>query len=146
MSEGVHEHKYIYIMLWIVIKVKLSVKLTDLIRSVNSLIQLCLCIPKYVWPFYNIMHERVNPFHATLPFLFTLKASENLWLSDAFSEYRKRSVAEHGLRISEELSEISIRDKNGPESHKSVDGDWSRIEYIYLKHFSFRVPHIGEER
>ena len=92
------------------------------------------------------MHEKVNPFHATLPFLFTLKASENLWLSDAFSEYRERPLAEHELRISEELSEISIRDKNGSEYHKSVDGDWSRIEYIYLKHFSFRVPHIGEER
>ena len=39
----------------------------------------------------------LNPFHATGFFLYLLKASENLWFSDVFRGYRKRTVAWNGL-------------------------------------------------
>ena len=35
----------------------------------------------------------IYPFHATGLFLYPLKTSENLWLSDVFRGYRKRPVA-----------------------------------------------------
>ena len=39
----------------------------------------------------------INPFHATGLFLFPLKTLENLWFSDVFRGYRKRTVAWNGL-------------------------------------------------
>ena len=38
-----------------------------------------------------------NPFHATDLFWYSLKTSENIWFSDVFREYQKRSVAWNGL-------------------------------------------------
>ena len=38
-------------------------------------------------------HFHFNPFHATGLFLYDLKTLGNLWFSDVFREYRKRSVA-----------------------------------------------------
>ena len=38
-----------------------------------------------------------NPFHATDLFWYPLKTSENLWFSDVFRRYQKRSVAWNGL-------------------------------------------------
>ena len=38
-----------------------------------------------------------NPFHATGLFLYPLKIWENLWFSDIFRGYRKRTVAWNGL-------------------------------------------------
>ena len=35
---------------------------------------------------------KLNLFHATVIFLYSLKTSENLWFSDVFSWYRKRPV------------------------------------------------------
>ena len=35
----------------------------------------------------------INPFHATDLFWYPLKTSENLWFSDVFRGYQKRSVA-----------------------------------------------------
>ena len=39
----------------------------------------------------------VNPFHATDLVWYPLKTSENLWVSDIFRGYQKRSVAWNGL-------------------------------------------------
>ena len=39
----------------------------------------------------------VIPFYATGLFLYPLKTSKNLWLSDVFRGYRKRPVAWNGL-------------------------------------------------
>ena len=39
----------------------------------------------------------IKPFHATDLFLYPLKISKNLWFSDVFKGYRKRSVACNGL-------------------------------------------------
>ena len=39
----------------------------------------------------------INPFQATDPFLYPLKTSENLWFSDVFKGYRKRSLAKNVL-------------------------------------------------
>ena len=38
-------------------------------------------------------NEDLNPFHSTCLFLYPLKTSENLWFSDVFRGYRKRSVS-----------------------------------------------------
>ena len=40
-----------------------------------------------------------NPFHSTDPFWYLLKTSENLWFSDDFRGYLKRSVAWNGLTV-----------------------------------------------
>ena len=39
------------------------------------------------------MKYAINLFHATVLFLYPLKASENRWYSDVISGYRKRPVA-----------------------------------------------------
>ena len=39
----------------------------------------------------------INPFHATGLFWYPLKTSENLWFSDVFRGYQKRSVVWNGL-------------------------------------------------
>ena len=39
----------------------------------------------------------LNPFHATDLFWYPLKTSENLWFSDVFRGYQKKSVAWNGL-------------------------------------------------
>ena len=39
----------------------------------------------------------VNPFHASGLFWYPLKTSENLWFSDVFRGYQKRTVAWNGL-------------------------------------------------
>ena len=41
----------------------------------------------------NDSNNCMNPFHATGPFLYPLKSSENLWFSDDFRGYGKRPVA-----------------------------------------------------
>ena len=33
---------------------------------------------KYVWPFFNILNERINPFVSNAFFPYPLKTSENL--------------------------------------------------------------------
>ena len=40
----------------------------------------------------------LNPFHAIDLFWYPLKTSENLWFSDVFRGYQKRSVAWNGLK------------------------------------------------
>ena len=42
--------------------------------------------------------QRVNPSHATVPFVYLLKTSENLWFSVVFRRYRKRPMAWNGLK------------------------------------------------
>ena len=37
--------------------------------------------------------ECLNPFQANVLFLYLLKTSENLWFSDVFRAYRKRTLA-----------------------------------------------------
>ena len=44
-----------------------------------------------------VMTDLINPFHATDLFWYPLKTSENLWFSDVFRGYQKRSVAWNGL-------------------------------------------------
>ena len=39
----------------------------------------------------------VNPFHVNVPFLYSLKMSENLWFSDVFRGYKSRTLAWKGL-------------------------------------------------
>ena len=39
----------------------------------------------------------IDLFHATDLFWYPLKSSENLWFSDVFSGYQKKSVAWNGL-------------------------------------------------
>ena len=41
----------------------------------------------------EILFLLINPFHATDLFWYPLRTSENLWFSDVFREYQKRSVA-----------------------------------------------------
>ena len=41
--------------------------------------------------------KSINPFHASGLFWYPLKASENLWFSDVFRGYQKRTVAWNGL-------------------------------------------------
>ena len=42
----------------------------------------------------------LKPFHTTDLFWYPLKTSENLWFSDVFRGYQKRSVAWNGLTVS----------------------------------------------
>ena len=43
------------------------------------------------------IYNNINPYHATGPFLYSLKTLENLCFSDVFRGYRKRPVACNGL-------------------------------------------------
>ena len=47
--------------------------------------------------FFFTMQQLFDPFHATDLFWYPLKASENLWFSDVFMGYQKRSVVWNGL-------------------------------------------------
>ena len=71
-----------------------------LIRTCNirRIIYNCTC-----WKLFNkmtlikflstgVFHDCFNPFQANIPFLYPLKRSENLWFSDLFRGYRKRTV------------------------------------------------------
>ena len=46
-----------------------------------------------------IILEFVDPYHATGLFLYSLKASENFWLSNVFRGYRRRPVVWKELSI-----------------------------------------------
>ena len=46
---------------------------------------------------YPVTYVVPNPFHDTDLFRYPLKTSENLWFSDVFRGYQKRSVAWNGL-------------------------------------------------
>ena len=46
-----------------------------------------------------VLWKVIKPFHATGLFLYLLK-TENLWFSDVFRGYRKRSVTWNGLKES----------------------------------------------
>ena len=48
--------------------------------------------------FHNFCRHFINPFYATFLFLHPLKTSKNLWFSDIFRRYRKRSVTCNGLK------------------------------------------------
>ena len=39
----------------------------------------------------------VNPFSTNIPFLYPLKASENLWFSNIFRGYKSGTLVENGL-------------------------------------------------
>ena len=47
------------------------------------------------------LNSSINPSHATGLFLYLLKTSENLWLSDVLRGYRKKPVTRNRLTISE---------------------------------------------
>ena len=49
-----------------------------------------------------------NPFHAIDLFWYPLKTSENLWFSDVFRGYQKRSVAWNGLMIIKSLIGVPL--------------------------------------
>ena len=46
----------------------------------------------------KIGKKQINPFNTSGLFLYHLKASENIWFSDAFRECGKRQVVLNGLR------------------------------------------------
>ena len=48
---------------------------------------------------FNFRSTTLNPFHATDLFWYPLKILENLWFSDVFRGYQKRSVAWNELNI-----------------------------------------------
>ena len=50
-------------------------------------------------PLKSVSIKVFNPFHATDLFWCPLKTSENLWFSDVFRGYQKRSVAWNGLIV-----------------------------------------------
>ena len=47
--------------------------------------------PRFARGLHNTVFN-INPFHATVLFLYPLKTSGNLWFSDVFSGDRKRQV------------------------------------------------------
>ena len=51
-------------------------------------------------PFTNMKNFKFffNTFHATDLFWYPLKTSQNLWFSDVFRRYQKKSVAWNGLK------------------------------------------------
>ena len=51
---------------------------------------------KYIWPFFNIMHERVNQFLTNAPILYPLKTPENKRLSGVFRGYEWKNWPEMG--------------------------------------------------
>ena len=54
-----------------------------------------------IWTYFHLPDKVLliwfSPFHATDLFWYSLKTSENLWFSDVFRGYQKRSVALNGL-------------------------------------------------
>ena len=64
--------------------------------------------------------SRVNPVHAASLFLYLVKTSRKLWLSDVFKEYRNGPVARNGstmtfLRFSNwRVKSVRIRSFSGP--------------------------------
>ena len=47
-------------------------------------------------------HDTINLFHVTGLFLYPIKTSEKLWVSDIFSEYVKEPVAQNWLNKTKE--------------------------------------------
>ena len=41
---------------------------------------------------------KFNPFYHKVPYLYTLKTTENFWFSDVFREYRNRILGESWLK------------------------------------------------
>ena len=52
----------------------------------------------YIKSCQAFMMNLFNPFSTNVPLLYPLKASENLWFSDAFRGYRSGTLVENGLK------------------------------------------------
>ena len=61
----------------------------------------------YFYPMMrNFWRPPINPFHASVLFLYPLKTSENLWFSDVFRWYRNSTVV--WKRLSHFISLVSF--------------------------------------
>ena len=82
------------------------------------------CIQKFD-EIMSQLQNCVNPFHATDPFWYLLKISENLWFSNVFNGYQNRSLAWNGLILFSRI--LIIRDILRLINHNIGDVWWPSI-------------------
>ena len=78
------------------------------------------------WWMFTTFYPNLNSFHATCLFLYPLKTSENLWLSDVFEWYRKRLVWR----------------KMGNRKHRSLLSLFFNVHWYFLTYPSKRLTKL----
>ena len=92
------------------------------------------------WKEKKLPNNALNPFHTTGLFQYPLKTSENLWFSDVFRWYQKKSVAWNGL-----IKPFWYMAKKSRQKLKYLENGknfWGEIKSIFIILKDFQLPKI----
>ena len=74
----------------------------------------------------------INLFHAPHLFWYPLKTSENLWFSDVFMGYQKRSVAWNEFNNNNSINNISINNNISNNNNISININIKRHKLLFF--------------